>query len=265
MINKLTVIIPVHMVDDTIKDYLKTAVESVRSQGDYTILIVGPDSLSQEINEQYAHDSKTLFALNSGETDFCSQINVGVNEIHTDYFTILELDDTFKPYFFNVAKEYVESDEYKDFMGYLPIVSLSKDGIKPLHYTNEAVWAQDFSETLGVLDFKSTKEYDVFILSGAVLRTEDYKEIGGLKGDIKLYFTKEFLLRGINLNKRFMVIPKVGYTHLVGREGALFQTYKDGGISPDEVTYYLDVAKKEYLYNPNEIKRNIEYSPSTDI
>jgi hypothetical protein len=55
----------------------------------------------------------------------------------------------------------------------------------------------------------------------------------------------------------FMTIPKIGYKHTNLREGSIFWNYKNGDnrLSEDEVRFWIDSAKKEYLFiNQREIK-----------
>ena len=57
-----------------------------------------------------------------------------------------------------------------------------------------------------------------------------------------------------------MSIPKIGYKHMNLREGSIFWNYRNGddAISPDEVKFWVESAKKEYLFIND---RAIKYEP----
>jgi hypothetical protein len=59
---------------------------------------------------------------------------------------------------------------------------------------------------------------------------------------------------------KFMAIPKIGYKHMNLREGSIFWNYKNGDdrLSEDEVKFWVESAKKEYLYIKD---RDIKYEP----
>ena len=63
-------------------------------------------------------------------------------------------------------------------------------------------------------------------------------------------------------NVKIMTIPRIGYKHLNLREGSIFWNYKNGSevMSPDEVKFWIESAKKEYFFT---IDRNIKYEPQT--
>ncbi len=60
-----------------------------------------------------------------------------------------------------------------------------------------------------------------------------------------------------NSNK-IMTIPRIGYKHTNMREGSLFWSYKNGDerMTDNEVTFWLDTAKKEHFFTTD---RNIKY------
>jgi len=261
----VTVIIPVHELHDTNDQVLfGKALESVRTQTTQPkeILVVCPDSdiLVNEINKvAEAAGIKITLLRHNKDTDFCSQINHAVSTIATEYFSILELDDEYSNSYFKNVALYFEA--YKA-DAYLPATVIVDKDNNALHYINEAVWASGFSEKLGFLDSESLLQYNNFIISGGVFKTEAYNEVGGLRGDIKLYFNYEFLLRFTHNDFSIMTIPKLGYKHMFERENSLFVQYKDptNGIKAEEARFYLDSARKEYFFNPNVIGRNLTYS-----
>jgi hypothetical protein len=57
-----------------------------------------------------------------------------------------------------------------------------------------------------------------------------------------------------------MSIPRIGYKHMNLREGSIFWNYKNGDsiITPNEVKFWVDAAKKEYFFIHD---RAIKYEP----
>ncbi len=256
----ISVLIPVHELNDTTQALFEAAVNSILTQDiqPKNIVVVCPKGLGSKISNK-----KLTILEHSEETDFCSQVNYGAKNIDTKFFSILELDDEFTAtYFFNV-QQYLES--YGDVDTLLPIVAQLDTHGNFMGYTNNAVWAQGFSEKLGQLDLASVLNFDSFMTSGGVFRTEKFLEDGGFKGNIKLHFMYEFILRHLHNDAKVLNIPKVLYKHINYREDSLFALYRDPikGISVDEAKFYLDVAKKEYFFNPNDIKREILFAPKS--
>jgi len=91
-----------------------------------------------------------------------------------------------------------------------------------------------------------------------VIKKSTYEDNGGFKPSIKLTFVYEFLLRLTYNSVKIMTIPRIGYKHTNMREGSIFWNYKFGEekISDDEVTFWLESAKKEHFFTTD---RNIKY------
>ena len=172
----------------------------------------------------------------------------------------MELDDEYSETYFNQVKAYM--DAYPNVSGYIPVTILVDSDSNALGFVNESVHASGFGEKQGFLDSNALLQYNEFVISGGVFKKEAFEEVGGLKKNIKLFFIYEFLLRFVNNDFSVMSIPKLGYKHTMGRKNSLFDQYKDPetGITPKEAIFYLDTAKKEYHFNPNEIEREITYT-----
>jgi hypothetical protein len=119
------------------------------------------------------------------------------------------------------------------------------------------VWAKDFTEQSGYLDNNTLQRVQNFNFDGMVVNKELFLEHGGLKKNIKLTFTYEFLLRMSYLSIPIMVIPKLGYKHTNNREGSLFVEYKNT-IDVLESKFWVNKAKKEYFFTED---REITYEP----
>jgi glycosyltransferase involved in cell wall biosynthesis len=259
---KTTVILPIHKMDETIVNYLTTAIKSIENQKvkPEELIIVVPKGLKVEITQP--DFIKLTIVENEGKTDFCSQINLGVENVKTPYFSILEVDDEYSKIWFDNVVKYISA--YDDVDVFLPIVlDVSPEG-KFLHFTNEPVWAKEFSDKLGFLDNDALLNFPNFQLSGAVIKVEPFKAVGGLKPSVKLHFVYEFLLRMSYYDKAMMTIPKLGYRKVNMRPDSLFFNYYNEGenrVDAVESRFWFNAARKEcYFKQDREITFNRETS-----
>lgn len=252
-----TIILPIHLWDDDHKIMFENSVKSVEEfSNDVKLLIVGPKKAVSNIHV-VSDKIESKIIENVGSTDFCSQINLGIDKCDTEWFSILEIDDEFKPTW--LKSMYVYSKENPNVDVFLPVVKdINVEG-KFLSYTNESTWAYGFTERQGILDNEALLDYQNFQISGGFYRTSVIKENGKLKENIKLTFGYEFLLRLTHNNVVVMTVPKVGYQHVNFRENSLFWSYKNDDtmkMSEGEVKFWLETAKKEFFFKN---KRDLKY------
>ena len=249
---EITVIIPLHIFNDDVKTLLTRAIESVDES--VNIIISAKKGLGDTLAESINFSNVEVVENTSDETDFCSLVNYCVsNHIKSDWFSILEYDDFYMPYWFKVAYRYIYSD--KGAKVYLPLVDLydferyeAKDKKSYCGYANEAAWASSFSDELGYIDNECLQSYFNFNMTGGIFHTDTFKEIGMLKPNIFMAFWYEFLLRITNKKHRIYVIPKIGYNHFIERNGSLSKEISSSLSSPNEGEYWLNVAKQESYY-----------------
>ena len=253
----ITVILPLHKLDDDYKVMLNNALSSIEDfHNDVKVSIVCPSKLKKDL-ENLSEKLEIEIVVNKGETDFCSQINLGVENVKTTYFSILEFDDEYSKIWFDNTTKYIQSYEEVDV--FLPIIlDVNVEG-RFLHFTNEPVWAKEFSDKLGFLDNDALLNFPNFQLSGAVIKVEAFKAVGGLKPSIKLHFIYEFLLRMSYYDKKMMTIPKLGYKKTNMRPDALFFNYYNGVVGEKidavEARFWFNTARKEcYFKNDRGIK-----------
>jgi len=250
--SKVTIIIPVHEYNDVVSNYLDRAIESIQKQEFIeekpSVIIVYPIDIDVQIKDnvsKYDENLKTILVKNEGKTDYQSQVNLAVESVDTDYFSVLEFDDEYSTTYFRNVNKYINS--YSDIDMFLTMmieVNEKNEGIK---LTNETVWAQQFvgeNGEMGYLNVNSLKQYTDFKLSGAVIKKSEFKNIGGFKSNIKLTFMYEFLLRALNNTCKIFTIPKIGYKHLATREGSLFDNYLKN-MPVDERKFWFETANKE--------------------
>ena len=239
----ILVIIPLHKFDEDVKPLLKDAVNSVPS--DIDIVVSASNDITKAVSKEFK-DNKNVSVKGNDATDFATLVNSAVNEEYK-WFSILEYDDEYTPIWFNNVKTYIDfKPETSVFLTLEDLVDFNTKEYAGIG--NEAPWASSFSNEIGVIDLDCLQNFFEFYLTGSIFNTSDWKEVGGLKTDIPVYFWYEFLLRLTNNGKSVFVIPKVGYVHYLGRKDSLLETYR-ASIGEDEAKYWMNTAKKEYFFN----------------
>ena len=253
----ITVILPLHKLDDDYKVMLDNALSSIEDfHNDVKVSIVCPSKLKKDL-ENLSEKLEIEIVVNNGETDFCSQVNLGIEKCETEWFTILEVDDEYKPVWLKSINDYVKI--YKDVDAFLPIVKDINPEGKFTSFTNESAWAYGFTEKQGFLDNEVLLDFQNYQISGGLYKTQVIKDNGSLKENIKLTFGYEFLLRLTHNNVKIMTVPRVGYQHLNFREDSLFWLYKNdetNKVTEDEAKFWLETAKKEFFFKN---KRDVNY------
>jgi GT2 family glycosyltransferase len=249
--NNISVILPVHELNEETKTLLNNAIQSVieqQVQPDELVIVVpkGSEACAHVKTLDFgAYKSSVVIAENDGATDFASQVNFGVTTSKSEWFSILEMDDEYAKIWFKNVINYRE--KHSDVEMFLPIIVDVDAAGQFIGLTNEAVWAQSFSDELGVLDNNALLAYQNFNIDGIVMKKSVYDSFGGFKSNIKLTFTYEFLLRMTFKSVKVMVIPRFGYKHVNQRPGSLFSSYKET-LDPTEARWWLAQAKKEYYF-----------------
>lgn len=258
----ITVILPIHEFSPEISKWLKMAVKSVNNQivkPEKFIIVYDPLIESQIKDALTTDETKDISDIieylpnTTKEYDFCSQINFAASKVKTEYISFLEVDDEFSRIWFKNVKKYI--DAYPEIEMFLPIVVETDVNGNFLTFTNETVWAKDFSEELGIIDNNTLSRYANFNFDGMVIKTETYNMYGKLKPSIKLSFIYEFLLRLTYNSVKIMVLPKLGYRHTNQRDNSLFVQYQTS-LTQEESKFWLNLAKKECYFKED---RKITY------
>jgi hypothetical protein len=260
----VSIIIPTHEYNDKISNLLDKAIESIIKQENIIelpeVLIVYPVNLDADITSfkdsifhKYQDKVKIKLISNQNKTDYQSQINLAVDSVTTDYFSVLEFDDEYGTTFFRNVEKYIKTyPEIDIFLTMMIEVNEKNEGIK---LTNETVWAQQFvgeNGEMGYLNANSLKQYSDFKLSGAVIKKSDFINLGKYKSNIKLAFMYEYLLRALNNASKVFTIPKIGYKHLATREGSMFDNYLKN-MPIDERKFWFETATKESNFSNDRI------------
>ena len=244
----LTVIIPMHEFGKENIELLNKAVDSVPA--DIKVIL----SVKKGVDGRKLKGiSERLIVVSESEGDtFQELVNTAVDSIEEKWFSILEYDDTYTSIWLDNAKKYIDFMPNTSVFMYLEDITDFNDG-KYIGFGNAEVYASSFSNEIGYLDNDCLQNYFDFYLTGSIFNTSDWKEVGGLKPQIKLTFWYEWLLRVTNKGKTVFVIPKVGYNHSLNRKGSLVDVYRES-LSQDEVQFLFDLAKHEYFFHPS-VKR----------
>jgi|TARA_R110000824_G_scaffold14914_2_gene63157 hypothetical protein len=259
----ITVILPIHNVSGKFEEWFSKAIKSIelsQVRPGKLLLVCADNKEVRTFMDSWESPEyiTTSILYNDGETNYCGQINFGVDSCDTEFFSILEYDDEYSNIWFKQFNEYTEY--YDEVDVFFPLVVDTDETGQFIGFTNEALWAMGFSEDLGFLDNNTLLKYQNFQVSGMIMRKSKYEAVGGLKSSMKLTFNYEFLLRATYNDCTIMTIPKVGYKHTNQRTNSLFWDYKfnkDEQLSPDEAKFWIDLAKKEYFFTKD---RAIEYS-----
>lgn len=254
----ISVIIPIHKYSDELSSYMKKAVESVIKQVDVELpqmVIVYPPEIEANIiglkesiireHQDKIGDVNFTLVKNEGKTDYQSQVNLAVESVSVDYFSVLEFDDEYSDTYFRNAVKFVEG--YPDIDIFLSMMVEVNGENQAIKLTNETVWAQQFvgeNGEMGYLNLNAIKQYTDFKLSGGVINKSEFQSLGGYKSNIKLTFMYEFLLRALNNASKVYCMQKIGYKHLATREDSMFANY-DKEISVPERKFWFETATKE--------------------
>lgn len=254
----ITVILPLHILNDEYSTMLKNSISSIEDfHNDIKLSIVCPKELKNELTNLSQKLEITIIE-NTGETDFCSQVNLGISKCDTEWFSILEVDDEFKKIWLKSVNSYI--NENPDVDVFLPIVKdINVEG-EFISFTNESAWAYGFTEKQGFIDNEVLLDFQNYQTSGGLFRTKVIVENGLFKENIKLTFSYELLLRLTHNGVKIMTVPRIGYQHVNFREDSLFWRYKNNEetkLSENEVKFWLDSAKKEFFFKN---KRDIKYA-----
>lgn len=248
--NKISVIIPVHEFNDEVKEYLKNAIESVNQQAEYqkdvkpkTYLVITPEIKNDIAVLDYTSGCTIL--VNVDDSSYQGQVNYGVSQIDTEFFTVLEFDDILSNTFIVNGLQHIEY--YTDVDAFLTMMIEVDDKDNAVKLTNETVWSQQFvgeNGEMGYLNANALKQYTDFKLSGALIKKSEFEGIGGYKTNIKLTFMLEFLMRMLNNTCKVYIIPKIGYKHLTTRETSLFNGYFKN-MAMSERKFWFETALNE--------------------
>ena len=74
---------------------IENAISSVKEfHNDVKLLIVAPTKLKKQFDDmEFGQKLEIKFEYHNTDPNFCNQINVGLEKVDTEWFSILEVDD----------------------------------------------------------------------------------------------------------------------------------------------------------------------------
>ena len=241
-------------------EYFEKAISSLKNQqvGFEELVIVHSQeqSLIDILNSYDFGNLNVTKLLWDQEPNYANQVNFGIKNAKGTWISLFEFDDEYSSIWFKNVKKYVES--FPEVQMFLPVVVETDEKGLFAGFTNEATFAANFSQEMGILTNDTLQEYQNFQTAGSVIKKSVIEDFGGFKPSIKLTFIYEFLLRLTYNSVSVMTIPRLGYKHVNLREGSIFWNYKfgDSKMVEDEVKFWIQTAKREYFFTDD---RSIKY------
>ena len=242
------------------KEYFDKAINSLKNQlidfEELVIVHTQEESLVSFL-ETYDFGKLNVTKILWDKTpNYCEQVNYGIKNAKGKWVSLFEFDDEYSSIWFKNVKKF--SEAHPNVQMFLPVVVETDDKGLFAGFTNEATFAANFTQEMGILNNETLQDYQNFQTAGSVFKKEIIDDFGGMKGSIKLTFVYEFLLRLTYNSVSIMTIPRLGYKHVNMREGSIFWNYKSGDskMIDDEVKFWIQTAKKEYFFTDD---RAIKY------
>jgi glycosyltransferase involved in cell wall biosynthesis len=257
----LSVILPIKSSKaKDFEEYFEKAISSLKNQTvgfeELVIVHTQEESLIDHLNSYDFGDLNVTKLLWDKDPSYASQVNYGIKNAKGTWVSLFEFDDEYSSIWFKNVQKYVES--FPEVQMFLPVVVETDEKGLFAGFTNEATFAANFSQEMGILTNDTLQEYQNFQTAGSVFKKSIIEDFGGFKPSVKLTFIYEFLLRLTYNSVSIMTIPRLGYKHVNLREGSIFWNYKFGGdkMIEDEVKFWIQTAKREYFFTDD---RSIKY------
>ena len=257
----LSVILPIKSSKaKDFEEYFEKAISSLKNQTvgfeELVIVHTQEESLIDHLNSYDFGDLNVTKLLWDKDPSYASQVNYGIENAKGTWVSLFEFDDEYSSIWFKNVQKYVES--FPEVQMFLPVVVETDEKGLFAGFTNEATFAANFSQEMGILTNDTLQEYQNFQTAGSVFKKSIIEDFGGFKSSVKLTFIYEFLLRLTYNSVSIMTIPRLGYKHVNLREGSIFWNYKFGGdkMIEDEVKFWIQTAKREYFFTDD---RAIKY------
>jgi hypothetical protein len=182
-----------------------------------------------------------------------------------EYFSIIEAEDVLDMNWYKTALNY--ASKKNDMDGFMPVTREISNG-NFLGFFNEACWVDGYAEVAGTFDLQLLMRFNCMNITGAIFKTESIQKYStdiegqfkAIKEDFKISYSYEFFLRMIYNDLKFFTIPRLGYEHRIDIRSEIVEPFSSkiprnisvwpkekGGMSPEEVKFWIDAAKREYF------------------
>jgi glycosyltransferase involved in cell wall biosynthesis len=254
----LSVILPIKSSKaKDFNEYFEKAIMSLKNQQikfeELVIVHTKEQSLIEHLESYDFGELNVTKLLWDKDPNYADQVNYGIKNAKGTWVSLFEFDDEYSSIWFKNVQKYVES--YPEVQMFLPVVVETDEKGMFAGFTNEATFAANFSQEMGMLTNDTLQEYQNFQTAGSVFKKSIIEDFGGFKPSIKLTFIYEFLLRLSYNSVSIMTIPRLGYKHVNLREGSIFWNYKFGEskMVEDEVKFWIQTAKREYFFTDDRV------------
>jgi glycosyltransferase involved in cell wall biosynthesis len=134
-------------------EYFNKAITSLKNQMvgfEELIIVSSNEEQLKSYLESFDFGDLNVVKLNyDGEPNYSSQINYGVSQAKGEWISFFEFDDEYASIWFKNVLKYSKS--YPEVQAFLPVVVDVDDKEVFAGFTNEAVFAANFSQEMGYL------------------------------------------------------------------------------------------------------------------
>lgn len=266
-----------HALDDSDLETLKLMLDNPK-------IIIRKNEDGKLVEEESKSNSKINYFLQNFEPKtfsylFNNTFNIALNNDY-EFCSIIEKFDIIGLHWFNTINDFqLENPEISMFF---PIIRNTVNGVFS-NLMNEASWAEGLAEEAGKLDLNLLSRFNCMSPLGAVYRIKAIKEYSENKENVYLPFKEsirlshyyEFLMRMIYNDLKAMCIPRIGYEYRVKTIDNFKDSFckipdnltmipeENGGVTPHEAQYWMELAKKEYFFD--EDRNKVYINPSAPV
>ena len=180
MENKLNVSVILPINSSKVKNFVEffnSCILSIIKQStpiDELVIVHSDEESLKEVVQNFDYSGLTVNLVeNTGDVDFSSQVNLGVENAKNEWISLLEFDDEYASIWFKNVKRYIEA--YPKVSGFLPLVlDVDEKGVFA-GFTNEATFAANMNSEIGYLTNEVLLNYQNFQTSGVVLKKSVFK------------------------------------------------------------------------------------------
>ena len=241
----ISVILPIK--NNKEKDFVEffgKSIESLQIQEvqpkELVIVHTGDETLVEFLNSYDFKELNVKVLKYEGESNFGSQVNFGIENSSSEWVSILEFDDEFSKIWFKNVKKY--SDVYTDVDAFLPIVVDVDDKLVFAGFTNEATFANNFSQESGILTNDTLHQYQNFQISGMVIKKSSFEEFGGFPE--KTVTSEDYFLSRMYNPKKFKIV-----SHYFGQDSRRFKKMGYFGMATYLIKNFINRNNKVYWDN----------------
>lgn len=266
--------VDVVVLDAGISDKELEMLTKVAKKAEVRMMKTNEEGQGPEEEVVKAEKSVNLSVVKSEVSNFSKLFNDLFNlaiEGGYEAFSIIESGDAVGANWYNIANTYMQENEEVGF--FLPMIKNWQNGALQ-GLMNEACWAEGVSEEAGKFDMNLLLRYNCANPLGGVYRVSELEEYSEekdgrflpMKESIRISHYYEFFLRMIYNDVKMTAVPRIGYEFRVnpaeefshssskipGNISAIDPT--KGGVAPAEVSFWMDLAKKEYFFDEDRCK-----------